>query len=84
MTDDTMYTHYSTLGTVQVNWGLKSLGRQDMNVCVLPFCLVFYFVLCFPASPIRPRFVGNGKTRNPRPEPVGSDVRSFRLGRSKF
>ncbi|KAJ7933410.1 phosphoesterase family-domain-containing protein [Mycena leptocephala] len=30
-TDDTMYTHYSTLSTVQANWGLKSLGRQDTN-----------------------------------------------------
>ncbi|KAJ6573255.1 hypothetical protein B0H10DRAFT_1701541, partial [Mycena sp. CBHHK59/15] len=29
-TDGTMYTHYSMLSTVQVNWGLKSLGRQDM------------------------------------------------------
>ncbi|KAJ7907380.1 phosphoesterase family-domain-containing protein, partial [Mycena leptocephala] len=36
-TDDTMYTHYSTLSTVQANWGLKSLGRQDMNACVVSF-----------------------------------------------
>ncbi|KAF7369669.1 Phosphoesterase-domain-containing protein [Mycena venus] len=28
-TDDTLYTHYSSLSTVQANWGLKSLGRQD-------------------------------------------------------
>ncbi|KAJ7727629.1 phosphoesterase family-domain-containing protein [Mycena olivaceomarginata] len=28
-TDDTLYTHYSTLSTVQANWGLKSLGRGD-------------------------------------------------------
>ncbi|KAI0691070.1 phosphoesterase family-domain-containing protein [Cytidiella melzeri] len=31
-TDDTFYTHYSTLSTVQSNWGLPSLGRQDANV----------------------------------------------------
>ncbi|KAJ7776308.1 phosphoesterase family-domain-containing protein [Mycena metata] len=30
-TDDTFYTHYSELSTVQANWGLKSLGRQDTN-----------------------------------------------------
>ncbi|KAJ7928187.1 hypothetical protein B0H13DRAFT_2549654 [Mycena leptocephala] len=29
-----MYTHYSTLSTVQANWGLKSLGRQDTNATV--------------------------------------------------
>ncbi|KAJ7106626.1 hypothetical protein C8R44DRAFT_885902 [Mycena epipterygia] len=29
--DDTLYTHYSTLSTVQANWGLGSLGRQDTN-----------------------------------------------------
>ncbi|KAJ7799284.1 hypothetical protein B0H14DRAFT_2617212 [Mycena olivaceomarginata] len=29
MTDDTLYTHYSSLSTVQANWGLKSLGRGD-------------------------------------------------------
>ncbi|KAF7364351.1 Phosphoesterase-domain-containing protein [Mycena sanguinolenta] len=33
-TDDTLYTHYSTLSTVQANWGLKSLGRQDTNASV--------------------------------------------------
>ncbi|KAJ7271807.1 phosphoesterase family-domain-containing protein [Mycena rebaudengoi] len=33
-TDDTLYTHYSTLSTVQANWGLKSLGRQDTNAAV--------------------------------------------------
>jgi hypothetical protein len=39
-TDDTLYTHYSSLSTVQANWGLKSLGRQDTNACVLRFlCL---------------------------------------------
>ncbi|KAJ6615801.1 phosphoesterase family-domain-containing protein [Mycena sp. CBHHK59/15] len=31
-TDDTFYTHYSSLSTVQANWGLRSLGRQDTNV----------------------------------------------------
>ena len=30
-TDDTFYTHYSALSTVQANWGLRSLGRQDTN-----------------------------------------------------
>lgn len=29
--DSTFYTHYSTLSTVQNNWGLGSLGRQDTN-----------------------------------------------------
>ncbi|KAJ6533023.1 phosphoesterase family-domain-containing protein [Mycena capillaripes] len=33
-TDDTFYTHYSTLSTVQANWNLKSLGRQDTNPTV--------------------------------------------------
>ncbi|KAJ7649601.1 phosphoesterase family-domain-containing protein [Mycena rosella] len=33
-TDDTLYTHYSTLSTVQANWGLGSLGRQDTNATV--------------------------------------------------
>ncbi|KAF8126676.1 phosphoesterase family-domain-containing protein [Mycena galopus ATCC 62051] len=28
-TDDTLYTHYSSLTTVQANWDLQSLGRQD-------------------------------------------------------
>ncbi|KAF7360852.1 Phosphoesterase-domain-containing protein [Mycena sanguinolenta] len=27
--DDTLYTHYSSLTTVQANWDLMSLGRQD-------------------------------------------------------
>ncbi|KAJ5994067.1 phosphoesterase-domain-containing protein [Penicillium sp. IBT 35674x] len=27
--DSTVYTHYSTLATVQANWGLPSLGRWD-------------------------------------------------------
>ncbi|KDQ55437.1 hypothetical protein JAAARDRAFT_159425 [Jaapia argillacea MUCL 33604] len=30
-TDHTFYTHYSTLSTVQANWALGSLGRQDTN-----------------------------------------------------
>ncbi|KAG6375814.1 hypothetical protein JVT61DRAFT_2671 [Boletus reticuloceps] len=30
-TDDTFYSHYSTLSTVQNNWGLDNLGRQDIN-----------------------------------------------------
>ncbi|KAI0798227.1 phosphoesterase family-domain-containing protein [Abortiporus biennis] len=29
--DDTYYTHYSTLSTVEANWGLGSLGRGDTN-----------------------------------------------------
>jgi hypothetical protein len=33
-TDDTFYTHYSALSTVQANWGLGSLGRQDTNKSV--------------------------------------------------
>lgn len=33
-TDDTYYTHYSSLSTVQANWGLGSLGRQDTNKTV--------------------------------------------------
>lgn len=30
-TDSTYYTHYSTLSTVEANWGLGSLGRGDTN-----------------------------------------------------
>ncbi|KIJ30526.1 hypothetical protein M422DRAFT_36531 [Sphaerobolus stellatus SS14] len=33
-TDSTYYTHYSTLSTVQSNWGLGCLGRQDTNKTV--------------------------------------------------
>jgi hypothetical protein len=29
--DSTYYTHYSTLSTVQANWQLKNLGRNDIN-----------------------------------------------------
>lgn len=30
-TDDTYYTHYSTISTVEANWKLKNLGRGDVN-----------------------------------------------------
>ncbi|KAF8632846.1 hypothetical protein AX15_001652 [Amanita polypyramis BW_CC] len=30
-TDDTFYTHYSALHSVELNWGLGSLGRGDAN-----------------------------------------------------
>jgi len=30
-TDSTFFTHYSSLSTIQANWGLGSLGRQDTN-----------------------------------------------------
>ena len=30
-TDDTYYTHYSDLSTVEANWDLKNLGRGDVN-----------------------------------------------------
>jgi Phosphoesterase family len=30
-TDSTYYTHYSSLSTVQSNWGLGCLGRGDVN-----------------------------------------------------
>ncbi|KAJ7617788.1 phosphoesterase family-domain-containing protein [Roridomyces roridus] len=33
-TDDTLYTHYSTISTVEANWELMSLGRQDTNPTV--------------------------------------------------
>ncbi|KAJ7842566.1 phosphoesterase family-domain-containing protein [Mycena olivaceomarginata] len=33
-TDDTLYTHYSAISTVEANWNLKSLGRQDTNATV--------------------------------------------------
>ncbi|KAJ9125703.1 hypothetical protein QFC24_002487 [Naganishia onofrii] len=32
--DSTFYTHYSSLSSVQNNWGLGSLGRQDTNSTV--------------------------------------------------
>jgi acid phosphatase len=34
-TDDTFYTHYSTIATVSANWGLPSLGRWDCNANIL-------------------------------------------------
>ncbi|KAF9229732.1 hypothetical protein BS17DRAFT_771839 [Gyrodon lividus] len=40
-TDDTFYTHYSTLSTVENNWDLGNLGRQDTNKTVAN---VFNFV----------------------------------------
>jgi hypothetical protein len=65
-----MYTHYPKLSTVQANWGLKSLGRQDTNACVvflssflLLFRALFSFVVCFVlcyAPPIPLRFFGDG------------------------
>jgi acid phosphatase len=33
-TDDTFYTHYSTISSVSANWGLPSLGRWDCNANV--------------------------------------------------
>lgn len=30
-TDNTFYTHYSTIKTVELNWGLGSLGKGDAN-----------------------------------------------------
>ncbi|KAL2260871.1 hypothetical protein VTK26DRAFT_5019 [Humicola hyalothermophila] len=32
--DDTFYTHYSMLSTVQANWGLPHLGRYDVGANV--------------------------------------------------
>ncbi|CAM6003985.1 unnamed protein product, partial [Sphagnum balticum] len=34
-TDDTFYNHYSTITSVELNWGLPSLGRWDCNANVL-------------------------------------------------
>ena len=41
--DDTLYSHYSSISTVEGNWGLGNLGRGDVNKtmsnlfkCVLP------------------------------------------------
>ncbi|KAI8886339.1 hypothetical protein K501DRAFT_177762, partial [Backusella circina FSU 941] len=33
-TDNTFYTHFSTLNTVEQNWGLGNLGQQDTNATV--------------------------------------------------
>ncbi|KAK4102003.1 hypothetical protein N658DRAFT_515693 [Parathielavia hyrcaniae] len=35
--DDTFYTHYSILSTVQANWGLHNLGRYDVGANVFRF-----------------------------------------------
>ena len=32
--DTTYYTHYSSMSSVQANWGLGSLGRGDTDPCV--------------------------------------------------
>jgi hypothetical protein len=40
-TDETFYTHYSSISTVEANWGLKNLGRNDINATVAN---VFSFV----------------------------------------
>src|SRR5271155_4027481 len=40
-TDNTFYTHYSTLSTIQNNWGLYNLGRGDV---VANFSNVFQLV----------------------------------------
>ncbi|KAJ6544504.1 hypothetical protein B0H19DRAFT_1221965 [Mycena capillaripes] len=65
-TDDTLYTHYSAISTVQANWDLKSLGRQDTNATVSN---VFSFVaektgyknVHVPASEV-PKFNQRGAT----------------------
>ncbi|KAL1838295.1 hypothetical protein VTJ49DRAFT_2835 [Mycothermus thermophilus] len=36
-TDDTFYTHYSMLSTLQANWGLHNLGRYDVGANVFKF-----------------------------------------------
>ncbi|KAJ5747729.1 acid phosphatase PHOa [Penicillium nucicola] len=36
-TDDTVYTHYSAMATVQANWGLPSLGRWDCGANLFNF-----------------------------------------------
>lgn len=36
-TDDTVYTHYSILSTVENNWELPNLGRYDVGANVLKF-----------------------------------------------
>ncbi|KXX82306.1 putative acid phosphatase [Madurella mycetomatis] len=35
--DDTFYTHYSMLSTVEANWGLPNLGRYDVGANVFQF-----------------------------------------------
>ena len=39
--DDTLYSHYSTISTVEGNWGLDNLGRGDVNTTLAN---VFNFV----------------------------------------
>ena len=41
VSDDTLYTHYSTISTVEGNWGLDNLGRGDVNATLAN---VFQFV----------------------------------------
>lgn len=36
-TDDTFYTHYSILSTLQANWGLHNLGRYDVGANVFQY-----------------------------------------------
>jgi len=31
VSDDTLYSHYSSISTVEGNWGLDNLGRGDVN-----------------------------------------------------
>ncbi|KAK4140802.1 phosphoesterase family-domain-containing protein [Dichotomopilus funicola] len=35
--DNTLYTHYSMLSTLQANWGLHNLGRYDVGANVFKF-----------------------------------------------
>jgi hypothetical protein len=35
--DDTLYTHYSILSTLEANWGLPNLGRYDVGANVFRF-----------------------------------------------
>jgi len=56
--DDTFYTHYSLLSTVEANWQLGNLGRQDVN---LTMANVFDFVATA---------TGVSNTPNPNPEPL--------------
>lgn len=50
-TDNTYYTHYSTLSTVENNWGLGSLGRGDTNKLRIFF---FYLFMGSSASWLSP------------------------------
>ena len=44
-TDNTYYTHYSTLSTVENNWGLGSLGRGDTNKLRIFFFIYLWGLL---------------------------------------